>query len=54
MPGANREPSSLVHATISIGRSGCSPLAMIAWTDSSAASTPNTPSNFPPVGCESM
>src|SRR5579872_2258521 len=54
MPGAKREPSSLAQATISIERRGRSPCAAMACTASNAASTPNTPSNFPPVGCESI
>jgi hypothetical protein len=50
IPGAKREPSSFIQATISTGCRNAIPDSRIASIASSAASTPYTPSNLPPVG----
>ena len=54
VPGWKREPSSLVHATASIGRLVLMPASSSASSASNAASTPYMPSKRPPVGCVSM
>src|SRR5258708_5182685 len=53
MAGAKREPSSLVQLMISMGALVSYPNSCKVRTASNAASTPNTPSNLPPVGCVS-